>query len=123
MKILYVSISLMVAALCVGLVSTGCNTTQQRGAYTTLAALEMTTKAGVDGYFIATIKGIAPTNGIPKVAKAFNAFQDSFVIAVDLAANNTNALAPLSLQQESADVLALVGEFYHPSTNKLEKIK
>jgi hypothetical protein len=118
MKILFISISLMVAGLCVGLVATGCNTTQQRLAYTTLSAVEMTTTAAVDGYYMATIKGIASTNGIPKVSKAFNAFQDSFKIAVDLAQNNTNALAPLPLQQESADVIALVGQFYSPSLEK-----
>lgn len=114
MKIIYASISLMLAGLCVGLVSTGCSTTQQRTAYITLSAVEMTTVATVDGYYLATIKGIAPTNGISKVSKAFSAFQDSFVLAVDLAKNNTNALAPIALQQESADVIALVGQFYQP---------
>lgn len=108
-----VSITLLLAAVAIGGV-TACNTTQQRAAFTTLSAVEMTTTATVDGYYKATIKGIAITNGIPKVSKAFNAFQDSFKIAVDLAQNNTNALAPVSLQQESADVIALVGQFYQP---------
>lgn len=96
----------------VGLIA--CNTTQQRVAYTTLASLEMTTTAAVDGYYTAVIKGIASTNGIPQVSKAYNDFQKSFVLAVDLAQNNTNALAPLSLQQEASDVISLVGQFYQP---------
>ena len=107
-----VTLSAWVFLTAVGIV--GCNTNQQRTTFTTLSAVEMTTTAVVDGYYLATIKGIAPTNGIPKVSKAYNAFQDSFLIAVDLAHNNTNALAPSALQQESADVIALVGEFYQP---------
>jgi hypothetical protein len=109
---------LLAAALLVGGV-TACNTTQQRTAYKTLASVELTTTAAVDGYFSATIKGFASTNGIPKVSKAYNDFQKAFVLAVDLAQNNTNALAPDSLAQEGADVVSLVGQFYHPETSKI----
>lgn len=97
----------------------GCNGNQQRIAYTTLASVEMTTTAAVDGYYSAVIKGIANTNGIPKVSKAYNDFQKAFVLAVDLAQNNTNALAPLPLQQEASDVISLVGQFYNPSLEKI----
>lgn len=92
----------------------GCNTTQQRTAYTTLAAVEMTTTATVDGYYLATIKGLASTNGIPQVSRAYNDFQKAFVLAVDLVQNNTNALAPAALVQEGSDVVSLVGQFYQP---------
>lgn len=117
MKILYVPIALIAAAVLIAF-APACNTTQQRTAYKTLASLEMTTTAAVDGYYSATIKGIASTNGIPKVSKAYNYFQKAFIVAVDLAQNNTNALAPDALVQEAADVTALVGQFYNPSAPK-----
>ena len=114
MKTLIVCLSMLASIAVVGLISAGCNTSQQRTTYNTFYSVEATTTAAVDGYYAATIKGIAPTNGIPKVSKAYNAFQDSFLVAIDLAQFNTNALAPSSLQQESADVIALVGQFYKP---------
>jgi len=98
---------------------TGCTTTQQRTTYTTLATVEATTTATVDGYYLATIKGLASTNGIPQVSQAFNKFQAAFVLAVDIAQNNTNALASSALQQEAADVVKIVGQFYKPSATKL----
>lgn len=106
-------IVLLCAAMLVGIVA-ACNTTQQRTAYNTLYSVEATTTAAVDGYFSATIKGMAPTNGIPKVSHAYNDFQKAFAIAIDAAQFNSNALAPASLQQESADVISLVGQFYQP---------
>ncbi|HSS99978.1 MAG TPA: hypothetical protein VLK33_23245 [Terriglobales bacterium] len=100
----------------VGLVSNGCTTNQERNAYNTLYSVQVTTTATVDGYYSATIKGLVSTNGIPQVSKAYNDFQKAFIVAIDAAQFNTNALAPASLQQESADVIALVGQFYHPKT-------
>lgn len=108
---------LITLALIVGLSTAafvGCTTSQQRTAYNTLYSVEATTTATVDGYYLAAAKGLASTNGIPKVSSAYNDFQKSFVIALDAAQFNTNALAPASLQQESADVIALVGQFYQP---------
>ena len=111
MKILLVPISLIAAAcLLAGLA--GCTTTQQTTAFKTLSTVETTTTAAVDGYYAATIKGIAPTNGIPQVSHAYNDFQKAFIVALDAAQFQTNALAPAALQQEGADVVSLVGTFW-----------
>lgn len=100
----------------------GCNTTQQRTAYNTLGSVESATTAGVDGYFLAAAKGMADTNGIPKVAKAYNQFQADMQVAVLLAQNNTNALAPSNIVAEATDVLNAVVQFYPTSKTQLEKI-
>lgn len=89
----------------------GCTSTQQRTTYNTLAATEATATAAVDGYFLATVKGLADTNGIPKVSKAFNEFQSVMQVAVVLAQNNSNALASSNVLQELSQVVATVAEF------------
>lgn len=101
---------MLAAAMIVGGV-TACNTTQQRTTYNTLASLEATGTATVDGYFTAAANGLADTNGIPKVAKAFNQFQSVMQVSVMLAQNNTNALAPANVVQELSALVAVVGEF------------
>lgn len=103
---------LLALVVAISAIDTGCTTTQQRVTYNTLYSVEMTTTAAVDGYYVATIKGLAATNGIPKVALAYNGFQKAFNVALDTAGFETNTLAPASLQQESADVIALVGQFW-----------
>jgi hypothetical protein len=95
-----------------------CNTTQQRIAANTISSLDITTTAAVDNYYAATIKGLAPTNGIPTVSKAYNQFHKDEIIAIDLAQNNTNALAPDNLTQEAADVLSAVAAIFPPAVPK-----
>lgn len=92
-------------------VLTGCTTSAQRTAFNTISSVETTTTAAVDGYFTLVIKGSLPTNGVSQVSKAYNKFQGGLLVALDLVQNNTNALAPSSLQQLSADVISLVGQF------------
>jgi uncharacterized lipoprotein NlpE involved in copper resistance len=111
-----ISIIFVFAVMALPALIVGCNTTQQRTTYNTLGALEATATAAVDGYYAATIKGLAPTNGIPTVSKAFNEFQASFVVAIDLAQNNSNVLADTNLQQEAADVITAVTQFF-PTTS------
>lgn len=111
-NIKYATVALLATMLALSFTLTACNTTQQRTAYNTLFSVESSTTAAVDGYYTATIKGIAPTNGIPKVSSAYNDFQKAFLVALDAAQYNTNALASASLQQESADVISLVGQFW-----------
>lgn len=90
---------------------TGCSTTQQTVTYNTLYSVEHTTVAAYDGYVKAVITGQASTNGLPAVSKSFNAFQASFLVALDAAQFNTNALAPANLMVESADVINLISQF------------
>ena len=108
----YATVAFLATLVALAVSITACNTTQQRLAYNTLGSLESTATAAVDGYFSATIKGIAATNGIPKVASAYNKFQADMRVAVDLAQNNTNALAGTNLVQEAADVISVVNQFY-----------
>ncbi len=84
----------------------GCSTAQQRTGYNTIATLEASATAAVDGYFLLVVKGVVPTNGVPVVSKDYNLFQGGAKVAVDLVQNNTNALAPASLQQLFNDLSA-----------------
>jgi hypothetical protein len=54
------------------------------------------------------IKGVVPTNSFPTVSKSYNDFQAAMLLAISLAQNNTNALAPSSLLQESTDLINLI---------------
>lgn len=89
----------------------GCTTSQQRTNYNTLASVEATATATVDGYYLACVKGLASTNGIPQVTKAFNEFQGVMQVAVLVAQNNSNALAPANVLQELSYVVASVATF------------
>lgn len=103
---------LIPAIALVAVIIIGCTTSQQRVAYNSLYTVETTTTATVDGYYLAAAKGIAPSNGVHQVSVAYNDFHVAFLVALDAAQYNTNALAPLALQQESADVIGLVGQFW-----------
>jgi hypothetical protein len=80
-------------------------------AYKTLYTVEKSTVAAYDGYTDSVIQGLTSTNGVPRVAKAFNTFQASYLIALDAVQFNTNAIAPPNLVTESGDVLNLIGQF------------
>lgn len=105
-----------IIALCV----MGCNTSQQRTAANTLSATHDVVQTGVDSYYIATANGLAATNGIAPVGSAYDKFQKVYVTAVDLARNNTNALAPDNVIQEAYDVAAVIGQFYKPAAEKIK---
>lgn len=108
-SLLCVALCLPVAISTVSLVGCGgCTTSQQTTAFNTLYTVEHTTVAAYDGYLTSVIKGTTATNDLPKVSKAFNTFQKSFLVALDAAQFNTNALAPASLVTESQDLLNLL---------------
>lgn len=92
----------------VGVIIEGCTTNQQTVAYNSLYSLEKTTQAAVDSYDTLVIQGKVPTNGVPAVSKAYNEFQASFILAVDAAQFNTNAVSPPALVVESQDVINLI---------------
>jgi hypothetical protein len=102
----------LLASLALGIGSvvmvSGCNTSQQRVVYNTLYTVEHTTSTAVDAYYHLVIVGTVTTNGVPKVSAAFNHFQASFLIALDAAQFNTNAIAPDSLNTESGDIINLI---------------
>lgn len=104
----YLSILLLSAT-----VFSGCSllSRNQRTIYNTLGSVEETATATVQGYYVAAAKGFADTNGIPKVASAYNKFQGVMQVAVVLAQNNTNALAPDNVLQELSVVTSTVANF------------
>jgi hypothetical protein len=102
-------LGIIIAPLFIGsLAITGCTTTQQQTTYNTLYTVEHATVTAYDGYVGLVVGGTLPTNGVPRVSKAFNTFQASFLVALDAAQYNTNALAPSSLVVESQDVINLI---------------
>lgn len=119
MKILLLPATLIASAILVAGLVDGCSTSQQRIAANTLSATHDVVQNGEELYFIATAKGQASTNGIPVVAGAYNKFQKVYVAAVDLAQNNTNALAPANVLQEATDFAAVVGQFYKPAADQI----
>lgn len=104
MRILGLSLALLVGVA-------GCTTSQQRTNYNTLASVEATATATVQGYYVACAKGFADTNGIPRVTKAYNEFQGVMQVAVVFAQNNSNALASASVMQELSAVVSAVATF------------
>lgn len=101
----------ILAALLISLpltVAMTCSRTQQMITYNTLYSVEHSVVAANDGYQALVIKGSLPTNDLPKVSARFNQFQAGFLVALDLAQYNTNALAPAALQVEAQDFINLV---------------
>lgn len=90
------------------LLTTGCNTSQQTLAYKSIYTVQKVTVGAYDGYLDQVINGTARTNEVPRVSKAFNHFQASFLVALDAVQFNTNALAPASLVLESQDIINLI---------------
>lgn len=86
----------------------GCSILQHKNTYNTLYSVEATTTAAVDGYFSLVAKGTLPTNGVPSVSTKYNLFQASFLLAIDAAQFNSNAIAPQALTVESQDLLNLI---------------
>lgn len=108
---------LSILVLSTALLIVGCTTSQQRTTFNTLGSVEATATATVDGYYLATVKGLADTNGIPVVTKAYNDFQGVMQTAVVFAQNNTNALAPANVMQELSSVVSTVALFSSHKSN------
>jgi hypothetical protein len=103
-----IGLMMSLAILPVALVPVGCTTSQQTLTYKTLYTLETSTTAAYDSYLALVVNGTLATNAVPAVSAKFNLFQASFLVALSAAQYNTNALAPASLAQESADVINLI---------------
>lgn len=107
MKKLAVPAILFLLAIGLCALPQGC-ASQQKVVFNTLYSVEHTTVAAYDGYMASVISGATSTNAVPKVSKGFNTFQASFLVALDAAQFNTNAIAPASLVQESSDLINLI---------------
>lgn len=86
----------------------GCTATQQTITIKTIGSLEAATDAAYKGYIALVLQGKLATNDVPKVAHAFNDFQAAALLATITAKNNTNALAPDALIEESGAVVNLI---------------
>ncbi len=98
----------ILSAFLVALIFVACSTTQQKTALVTIGALEASATGAVSSYYALVIKNQLPTNGVPKVSHAFNSFQASARLALEIVQQNTNAIAPGALVIESRDLLDLV---------------
>ncbi len=87
---------------------TGCQTTTERRAYTTLAVLEQSAVTAYDGYVKAVIRGDVPADNLAKVSQRFNEFQAAMQVALTAAQYNVNAFAPENVQVLSQDLLNLI---------------
>jgi hypothetical protein len=94
--------------LTAGFLVAGCTSSQQRVAFNTLYSVEQTTRVAVDAYDMEIAMGNVPTNDVPRVSAAFNTFQAAFLVALDAAEFNTNAIAPPNLVIEGEDVVNLI---------------
>jgi hypothetical protein len=94
--------------LTAGFLVAGCTSTQQRVAFNTLYSVEQTTTAALNSYDTLVIKGSVPTNDVPRISAAYNTFQAAFLVALDAAQFNTNAIAPPALIVEGQDVVNLI---------------
>lgn len=84
------------------LAMSGCTTSQQRTAYTTLASTELAAKSSYDGYLDSVLSGQSRTNEVPLVSAAFNELQAAMAIAVNAASGNTNAFVTAPVAEASA---------------------
>lgn len=89
-------------------VTTGCNTTQQKQTVNTLFTLGKTVNMTYAGYMDLVVAGRVSTNSVPKVAKAYNTFQDAFNAAVTVVAGNTNAVPPQSVYDAQAALVQAI---------------
>jgi hypothetical protein len=102
------AISIATFIISLPVVMTGCKTSQQQVVFNSLYTVEHATVTAYDGYVGLVLSGQLPTNDVPRVSKAFNVYQASFIVALDAAQFNTNSLAPASLIIESQDVINLI---------------
>lgn len=98
----------LASLLAIACLAYGCTTNQQKIAYNTLYTVETTTTSVYDGYVDTVINGQSSITNLPTVSKAYNHFQGAFLLALDAAQFNTNALAPESLVIESKDIINLI---------------
>lgn len=87
---------------------TGCTVTQQKAAYNTLWSIEVTADNTYHAYVNQVALGNLRTNDVPQVTHLFNQLQAGVLLAESAVQFNTNAIAPASLVQESADFMNLI---------------
>lgn len=104
--IIVIGITLMIPML----TTIGCKTTptQQKIAVNTLFSLHTTVDVALDGYLDLVNKHLLVTNSVSKVLNAYLTFQSVYNGAVVFVANNTNAVAPQNLVDETSTFIKTV---------------
>ncbi|MDE2097291.1 MAG: hypothetical protein KGL39_08620 [Patescibacteria group bacterium] len=80
----------------------------QKAEYTTIASLETTATASVNGYYTLVANGTVSTNGVPVVARMYNQFQADCTLAAALAEAGTNAVATTNLTTELQELSTII---------------
>lgn len=101
-------LSLIGATIIGAVIITGCGTTGQRTAANTIESEQAVADSTVAGYYDGVLQGILTTNDVPTVSRSYNAFNASVRLEIELAQNNTNALAPANLTTEFNGLVTLV---------------
>lgn len=96
------------ASLLAAIIIIGCTTSQQTAAFNTIYSLSHGVNSAYSAYCDGIIAGTYSTNSNPTIAKAFNDYQASSLVALDAVQYNTNALAPPALTTEAQDVINLI---------------
>lgn len=101
---------LVVSLVCGILTFAACKYPPQRLAYNTIATELATVNSSYAAYVELVLLGKVKTNDFPKVTRAYETFQKSAQIAIELANFNTNAIAPPSVSSNSWFVLRTIQE-------------
>jgi hypothetical protein len=84
----------------------GCNS-PSRAAYNTLSATGKAVDMAEREYMDKIVRGELRTNDFPRIQSGYRAFQTSYLVALNVASGNTNALTPPALSQQASK---LIGE-------------
>lgn len=101
-------LGLILAVSLASMLFVGCNLTPQTAAFNTIGSLESGVTGAYDGYIQAILAKQVTTNSLPLVSQSFNQFQSDALLATIVLNNNTNALAPTALIDESAALLNVI---------------
>ena len=101
-------LAIFLSCLVIGLIALGCQTPVQRTGYNTIYTVESAASIAVDGYYTLVIKGVVPTNDVPKVAAMFNRLQTDATIAAAAAQNGVNATATPALIAQGLNLTSLI---------------
>ncbi len=98
-------LAVALAALVCGMT---CSPSAQRTAYNTLGMTEQTVVTAVNTYADLLLKGQVRTNEVPQVSKAFNAFQQAYLAAVQQAKFDTNGVVTPDIAALGGQVISII---------------
>lgn len=110
---------LALAPVGAGIAVTGCaNNNPERIAYNSIYSVAQGGRTAYRIYIGQVISGQVKTNDVPRVSAAYDALQNSVLLAAQLAKGNTNAIAPSFLEENSQAFLNLVNSATYATTPK-----